>query len=320
MGSLTRRSFLFLGAALFLEAAFPRVAFAHEKRSEHDEEFEAVFLGDSKYRTNHKGRDDAKAVAVLESAIYLCIDQVQEDGVKDLELLNEYGVRGLPKSVSEINPPPGEKQLSGTNHHFYTHRGWDMDYGQDDKANWELRKKILLNTVEKVFGFRRIFEFSWPPSEMLHYDKKCNSFAALAYYVHVLGDYLEDDSVYKFDGLSWSRKIKFAYPHAGKDNRDIFYEIEEHLKVVFSDQKSSLLFTRLLHDLGEIARKARNLAGSTGGIDNDEKLNEALSYAEELMALLSGVNKSTHGKSYHYSNRVHDLLVKEPFFSSVFPD
>ena len=284
-------------------------------------DFEAVILADRDYRNNHRKSEQTRHLKALESGIYLCIDQFQESGKGDLKILDDYGVPDLPKSVSEINPPSSKTQLSGSNHHYYTHRGWDMDYGKYDLANWKLRKLILLNTVEAVFDFTKVIPNNLFGHRIVEYDSRCNSFAALAYYVHVLGDYLEDDGYTKFSGGKvGSQKMQFARKEStvSDENRDLFWEIEKHLNTLFADYKRDQRFLALMRDFRSVAREARILGGSTGGINTTEKYLEAHALAEKLMALLSGVNESTHGKRYDYKNWIHTLLSEEDYFKRVF--
>ena len=127
----------------------------------------------------------------------------------------------------------------------------------------------------------------------------------------MLGDYLEDDNYSKFNGASNGEKIAFARPHPSDENTDIFFELKKHLEVLFHDQTNTILFKQLITDLDALAGKARNLAGTSGGINSDEKFDEAKTYVEELMALLSG--------SGPHANRLHQLLADEEFFRKAFP-
>ncbi len=101
---------------------------------------------------------------MLQCASYLCIDQFNNNDPKrangdqkKLDWLRER-VNGLPKSINEINPDSGEKQLSGKNHRSFTHRGWGFPYwipgNGGDRAKSKLRMKIMQNTVQTVFDFQ----------------------------------------------------------------------------------------------------------------------------------------------------------------------
>jgi len=305
--NLSRRSFFALGIALPWVLLTPRQAFAHEKQ-DHNKELERVLFGTDNYKRTHRNDDPGKAIRALESAIYLCIDQFGGNGTDDLEILRAYGVDGLPKSVEDLEP---EGHLSPSLHRSFTHRGWDYNY-TIDKANWKLRKTILINTVEAIFNFKSL------PTWMVGDDEKCTSFAAFAYYVHVLGDYIEDDSLSKFRGSGSGFKISFAQAHPSDDNPDIFWEIEKHLKVVFKDQINSGLYRQLRRDLRDIARRSRDIVKQPGEINSDERFEEIKLLVSELMALLAG-GSSVGSPSYSYANRIKRLLNKEDFFKKVFP-
>ena len=302
--NLSRRSFFALGVALSWGLLFPGQAYAHE-RSDHNKELERVLFGTDNYKSIHRNDIPGKAIRALESAVYLCIDQFGGNGADDLETLRSYGVAGLPKSVDELEP---QGHLSARTHRSFSHRGWDYKY-KIDKANWEVRKSILINTVESIFDFKAL------PTWLVGVDDRCNSFAAFVYYVHVLGDYLEDDTYSKFNGSGNGLKIAFARNHPNDDNPDIFWELEKHLEVVLESQLHSRLFGQLKMDLRGIASRSRKIVAQSGGINNDEKFKEIHPLVEELMALLAG--GSAPGL-YNYANRIHRLLSKEDYFAKVF--
>lgn len=255
-----------------------------------------------------------EALDHLEEAMYLCLDfnSMEPKGGEYLENLRAYGVAGLPDKPDDINLPGGSK------HQKYTHRGWDKQstYFQGEKnaelkKKWELRKEILINTSYKVFGYSPAPGFlAWTPLGDEGREKKHQSFAALVYYVHVLGDYvaIEDEHWKSFS--VHATKIPFASPERTGDI-DIFSELEKHLAIVFADQKDGYQYDQLLKDIDGVASKSRKLAGSEGGINTLDKFQEAHGYAVELMDVLSG--KSGH------ANRVHDLLMYEESFTNAFP-
>ena len=67
-----------------------------------------------------------------------------------------------------------------------SHCGWEKEFAPAIKSQTN-RKKVLQNTVNKVFDFGLVD--NWFGSER----RKSNSFAALLYYSHILSDYLADD-------------------------------------------------------------------------------------------------------------------------------
>lgn len=305
----------YLLIALFLFGAFvmAQPAYAHDA-DEHNAEFERVL-----FNGKSTGNDDA--VKALEDAAYLCIDfcGMNGKGATSLESLKNYGVSGLPEKADDIDMP------SGKFHRQYTHRGWDdqikyLNGNTEQEGRWIKRKELLINTSYKVFGYTPPPGFlSWAPLSNKDMEQKYESFCALVYYVHVLGDYLEDvdsndlskDNLDRFNGVSNGRKIAFARPHPSDDNADIFFELDKHLKILFADQSNTMVYKQLMSDLGTLAGKARSLSGSTGGVDNLEKLEEAKGYVIELMDILSG--------SGSHANRIHELLKGEEFFRNAFP-
>ena len=142
-------------------------------------------------------------------------------------------MQNLPASVSEIALPGGPQ------HRQYTHRGWNDQinylFDEDQKERWLKRKEVLRNTVYKVFDYnQQPFWLSWLP--FFHDEKsemKYDSFCALVYYVHILGDYLEDSNYQQFNGNTNGRKVAFARSHADEENIDLFFELQIHLSKLF---------------------------------------------------------------------------------------
>lgn len=260
----------------------------------HDEMLEEVLLGSGyQYPYNQKDREEAElAISLLESASYLCLDQFNGNGGDKLLFLAEQGVRGLPESITEID-------FSGNwTHRSYTHRGWDWTYIVD-KAHWSIRKAILQAATEKVFSFTIIPNFIEAATGS--YSEQCNSFAALVYYVHVLGDHLEATS-YKNNA--------YVMPFAGRthDDYDLVSDLlNNHLDIVFASQTEDSEYQSFREKLGNINSRASQLVYSEGGINTQEKFDSYHAIAEELHTLL---------KEY-----LPVLLKKEPFFQKVFyPD
>ena len=265
----------------------PLLAFAHNK-DVHNQQLELVLFG-QKNSPRLSTIKAQKALLALESASYLALDQFNGNGTEQLDILKAYKVKDLPEDISDIDFAGNFK------HRTYTHRGWNYKY-PDDKANWVVRKQILLATTEKVFNFQ------WFASEWIGigYTEKCESLAALVYYVHVLGDH-EARTGYKIEELM----IPFARPHANAKNPDIFFELKYHLSILFKDQKGTRKYTSLMQEIDRIAGEARSLEGTTGGINTQEKFEEMHGLIEELIERLE--------------DYVPRLLAKEDYFKNVFP-
>ncbi len=226
----------------------------------------------------------------LQCAVYLALDQYNGHGADELtNLIKKYRADRLPSTLEDIN-------FKGNQYHrAYTHRGWNHVY-VIDKANWPARKEILLDVTEEVFDFRLI------SGDVLGvnfgYDEKCEAFAELMYYVHVLGDY-EAQTTWKNNVM-----IPFARPNASENNPDLLWDLTHCLKVLFQEQEKTRLYKDMLGELGKNANAARLLAGSWGGINSDEKFNEQKGIVKECIKILN--------------EHVHKLLKEEDFWTDVF--
>lgn len=278
----------------------PKECIAYE-RAEHDDITEEVLFGKSNPVFDSKKTDAKKC---LESAVYLCLDQSRSNGADDLSILKNCGVDAVPE-LEQI-------ALTGIfygSHDKYTHMGWHFDYsdttisalGEPWEKRWKLRKKLLLNSVNKVFGFGPISSFR---INVLGHTEgtKADAFAELLYYVHVLGDY-EDKIVdnikkekYTMDLLA----IPFATRQASKQNRDFFFDLQESIEKLFSSSKDRNSYKSLSDTLGDIARTARSrptVSSKTG----------AESFRKDVMKT-----------RYALKRHVPGLLAQEDFFSQVF--
>lgn len=298
--NLTRRGFLRL---CWLSLAFllmPKESFAYE-RAEHDDITEEILFGKSNPVFDSKKTDAKKC---LESAVYLCLDQSRSNGADDLSILKDYGVDAVPE-LEQI-------ALTGIfygSHDKYTHMGWHHDYsdtnistlGEPWEKRWKLRKKLLLNSVNKVFGFGPISSFRI--NVLGHAEgTKADAFAELLYYVHILGDYEDKiaDNIkkgkYKMDLLA----IPFATRQVSKQNRDLFFDLQESIEKLFDNSKDPNSFKTLSDKLDNIAQAARSrptVSSKTG----------AETFRKDVMKTRRALKKY-----------VPPLLAQEEFFSQVF--
>lgn len=119
-------------------------------------------------------------VQMLLSALYLCsmqADGVGEDKVKYLKQRKVSGVSKLKKL-----------DVSGKTVLECSHNTWEHECVRVKKQQ-ENRKEVLQNTVNKICDFGFINNL------VVSKKGKCNSFAALLYYSHILSDYLADESI-----------------------------------------------------------------------------------------------------------------------------
>lgn len=289
---------------------------AHQKADEHYEEIEAMLFDNENFKDSIKDENVQAAICILEYASTLCIDQFGNSNQDKLDDLNEWGVPGIPSNVSKINPSIKKDgiKLSPRNHRTYTHQGWDYSYEDEkngDLARWSERKNIMLASTEKVFDFST-FSGKWLFVDF-GYSDKCDSFSALIYYNHLLGDYLEDvdekeGNLRKFNRTSNGDKMPFA-SNSSKPV-DIFSELEKHLAILFKDQADSRVYDSLIDDIKILAYEARKLSGNSEGTVIEENFEKMRTCVQELMDILTGENG--------YFNAINDLLMNEEFFTDVF--
>ena len=309
-----RRIFILSLAILFALGIFPQNAAAHDKR-EHNEELETVLFGQSKLQAITSNEKDyaEEAVSLIEDAAYLTLDQFNGTGTNELDRLKRKHIFGIPKNISEID-------FQGNSYHRrYTHMGWnavvpkkndtenstdsktkrnrivyaldkDFDYKRD-KANWNVRKEILLATVNKVM------KFGLTSNTLTGYDKKCDSFASLIYYIHLIGDHLEDSSY-----MNRSPKMELAY--VDKSDVGIIDELLDDFEVLFEDQKNSFSYKELIHQLQDLKETIRDIRNKPGDLGREESFAEYQECAKQLMEILG--------------DKVPELLEKEEFFSKIF--
>ena len=288
---------------------------AHQNAEEHYEELEAMLFNSRNFHESVEG-DVRKAVRILEYASTLCIDQFGESNRILLDELQKWGVKGIISNISEINPDESDPiKLAAKNHRTYTHQGWDYNYTGEkygDLANWPGRKNIMLASAERVFDFS-VLSGKWLFLDF-GYPDKCDSFCALIYYNHLLGDYLEDinskdGNIDRFNGKSNGKKIPFASDSL--ISTDIFSELEKHITILFEDQADSRVYDSLMSDIETLSGKARRIIGNEEGTVTEENYKDIGACVRELMDILTGENN-------HYS-AIHELLEKEKFFKDVFP-
>ena len=117
-------------------------------------------------------------VKMLMSALYLCSEQCDNSGQDKVDYLKERRVFGIP-SLKNLNVKSNDLMQC-------SHKKWEYEFSPAQKTQAN-RKKVLLNTVNKVFDFGLVN--NWFSSK----EGKCNSFAALLYYSHILSDSLAAD-------------------------------------------------------------------------------------------------------------------------------
>lgn len=302
--SITRISFLGLGACLLASSCLPVDASGFAaKRSKgnegHDEILETILFGKSKRSTIRQDERYRPTIDAINYASYLCIDQSGNDGEDQLKNLNEFGVPHLP-SLDDIRLP---HNATG-NHRKYTHKGWRYTYDSDSDAYWKKRKNILLQTINTAFDFGLIDEFKF----MLGWfdNSTCDAFAELVYCIHILGDYQEginkaqEDMTYRLKSTVSDQCISYAQRNASEDNRDLLFDLNESLRLLFDNETTGKDYSKLASRLDVISRSARRL----NTVENEESARKFQDNLAELRKLLE--------------NRVPNLLKKTDFFKQVF--
>ena len=145
-----------------------------------------ILFGDRAY--SRANDDNTK---MLMSALYLCSEQADNLGQDKINYLKQKKVPGVP-ALKDIN-------VKNADLLEFSHNYWGYEYPASKKIRSN-RKKVLRNTVNKVFDFGFV-------NNIFGSNKgKCESFAAMLYYSHILADYLAADSsdtaVVFDDGLS----------------------------------------------------------------------------------------------------------------------
>lgn len=116
-------------------------------------------------------------VQMLLDALYLCSEQADGTGQDKLNNLNEMKVSGVP-ALDALN-------IKSSSLFECAHNSWNHQSSLDTDKQAS-RKKLLQSTVKKVFGVN--FFNQWFGGN----KGKCEAFAELLYYSHILADHLAD--------------------------------------------------------------------------------------------------------------------------------
>lgn len=245
---------------------------------EHKKDFEAVLFGSKKL--NEKEKQTAE---ILAAAAYLTIDQFKTYGQTSLDTLNKNEVRNLP-TLEEISIEGGGK------HRLYAHNGWDSEYHSlkyrkryNDPAwqkKWKLRKGIIESAVNKVFNFNWWSGIPLVGDKIPASSEECDSFCALIYYVHLLGDHIETDTLDEYQLLM---------PLGGKVfEESVVSELQYHCEVLFAEQVDTVAYKNLDFSLDEIDSKCLKIGTikESNLVKNQELAKELLSVLEKYIPTL----------------------------------
>lgn len=149
---------------------------------------------------------------------------------------------------------------------------------------WDIRKQLLMNTVGTIFDFQGNL-------------KQQESFCALLYYIHILGDF-EDDTSWKINnGLKMAAGGRL-------DKEDIIDELLKHFETLFEDQKFTHKYLHLTVAMERYNNKLAKIERSEGGINTDEEFALRQEYVTGLRDLLT--------------KYLPEMLKEEQFFNDVF--
>jgi hypothetical protein len=126
---------------------------------------------------------------------------------------------------------------------------------------------------------------------------KKDSFGALIYYIHILGDHIGDSK----DTLTSRMRLNGSIRGRNPVRSDIIWELEYHIPRLFREQSNSFEYKMLMSYLQRCASTPAFEYATTISDDNYKKLQE---FANEILNKLI--------------ENVPALLKNEPFFVRVF--
>lgn len=143
-----------------------------------DESQTNTYVTEILFGDNALNKASDENVRMLLKALYLCCEQSDNSGQDKVDFLKRNHVSRVP-DLSGVN-------IKGDFLWECSHNSWEHEFPAAGK-NQENRRKVLRNTVNKVFDFGFFTGLFGSKSG------KCNSFSAMLYYTHILSDYLADD-------------------------------------------------------------------------------------------------------------------------------
>lgn len=259
---------------------------AYEKESEHNKRIENVLFGPSGPRKNDE------LVKCIEKATAFTIDQCNGTGENKIEYLNSHNMKGIPDFI-DVDYAQTFGNVNASNHRKYTHDGWDRSFeGSKEQKFWENRRKIMLGTVNTVFGFQTFTIFG--------YNDKCNAVCGIVYYAHILGDYdqYSDPNDY--------RKVNSMVKLTGEEEygTDMIASLRSYTEILFLDQQNTYDYKQLMAAFDKIERKAKRIDNSYGGLNSSNKFMKYQKYIRQLLELME--------------RHMPKLFEKEEFFNKIF--
>jgi len=254
---------LFLSSVMFV---FPKGTFKDDKGGAgHADDISKLLTGKSYNNNTH----NHKLLPILKGLTYimhLTVDATQRtdpdiltyevaDAVKYLEQhQKELKMKSIPDARKIVTP-------GGPYHGEYTHLGWaHKSYTPETMEKWIVRQRILKDFLAGNFNF-------W-----LGNMDKLDSFAALFYYVHMLGDHahnsmltartripiksLDEQDDIRFDIRTyWERNGNNGN---GAPTTTIIAELNKHLEILFKDQRNSNYYKNLIGGINGVLPESYN--------------------------------------------------------------
>ncbi len=164
-----------------------------------DEDQSNEYLTQLLFGSSSTSKAKSDKYKMLDYAVYLCSEQIDNQGTDKLNYLKQNKVKVSSLEEIKIN----KNQLVKC-----THTTWDY---VDNKTNSKKqnRKKILQNTVNKVFDFG-----------FFSSKTKKESVAQLLYYFHILADYVTEDALDTKVTIKSNKKI-FSVSYSGEPSVEI---------------------------------------------------------------------------------------------------
>jgi len=171
----------------------------------------------------------------------------------------DKAVKYLKEHEKELNIKPiphiSDFLTPGSSFHGeYTHLGWEHNYTfGETQQKFDGRKEILRDALGKLFSFgiNGSNDFIKP--------SKRDSFAALLYYVHILGDHIDNTiatartripikDLHEQDFILEEKSIEVRWENNknGIPSTTIIAELNKHLAIVFSGQQNDPHYTNMI--------------------------------------------------------------------------
>lgn len=255
--------------------------FAHSNE-EHYKDMETVLFG-YQAASIMSDAEKKKKMQYLEHATSFAIDQVNGFLGTYLEELRRFGIPNLPASITDGIESGGINFTANPQvHRRYTHLGWTKEYEKGyETANWPLRKQIIVETVKKVLNAD---------------DNTINdSFGAILYYIHLLGDMQNDSKRTERDQvIPLIEKHGLSDIFVYKADKDIFTELYHYLPLLFENKVNKTYqsyYTSMMRDIRNLYSRAKqtmkdNSEEDKKEYDNNLTPNQLDSYSKELLEIL----------------------------------